>query len=143
MDWPRSWAAVLPEGVRDETIVKKSGTVLLVDDEELVRTATSDTLTEQGYDVVEAGSAEEAIRLIDDGLSPDFLITDHLMPQMAGTELIRKLHVERPDLPALVISGYADLEGIAPEIPRLIKPFKHIDLAAAIAGLDAVKSNEG
>ena len=42
-----------------------------------------------GHDVVEAGSAEEALRLLNRGLTPDFVVTDHLMPGMSGTELAR------------------------------------------------------
>jgi len=66
------------------------GTVLLVDDEDLVRESTADMLGEIGYRVVEATSAEEALALIDDGLAFDLLVTDHLMPGMSGVDLPRR-----------------------------------------------------
>ena len=56
------------------------GVALLVDDEELVRMSTADMLIELGYEVVEAGSAEEALQLLNAGTSPSLLVTDHLMP---------------------------------------------------------------
>jgi PAS domain S-box-containing protein len=111
------------------------GTALLVDDEDLVRMSTADMLSDLGYAVVEAASAEEALRLLNTGLSPDLLVTDHLMPGMSGTELARAVRSERPGVQVLVVSGYAETEGIAPDLPRLTKPFRSADLAASLAGL--------
>ncbi|MBL0407371.1 PAS domain-containing protein [Microvirga aerilata] len=112
-----------------------AGTVLLVDDEELVRASTADMLVELGYTVVEAMSAEEALRLLEDGLVPDVVVTDHLMPGMTGTELARELHRRLPGIGVLIISGYADVEGVAPDLPRLVKPFRQAELAASLAAL--------
>jgi CheY-like chemotaxis protein len=111
------------------------GTALLVDDEELVRMSTADMLMDLGYEVVEANSAEEALSLISGGLRPDLLITDHLMPGMTGVELARSIRSSRPDLPVLIVSGYAEAEGIAPEIPRLTKPFRNAELAGCLSGI--------
>jgi signal transduction histidine kinase len=111
------------------------GAVLLVDDEDLVRLSTADMLTELGYIVLEARSAEEALEMIEGGLRPDLLITDHLMPGMSGTELARAVREQFPSTKVLVVSGYADTEGIAPDLPRLTKPFRNADLAASLAGL--------
>jgi CheY-like chemotaxis protein len=108
------------------------GTALLVDDEDLVRESTADMLTEIGYRVVEATSAEEALGLIDGGLRFELLVTDHLMPGMSGVELIRAVRAKTPGLPALIISGYADADSIAPDLPRLTKPFRQFDLAASL-----------
>ncbi len=116
------------------------GTALLVDDEELVRMSTADMLLDLGYEVVEAGSAEEALRLVDEGLKPDLLITDHLMPGMSGAQLALKFKVIEPGLPILIVSGYADVEGIDPALPRLTKPFRNIDLAASLATLTSTAS---
>jgi CheY-like chemotaxis protein len=110
-----------------------SGTVLLVDDEQLVRTSTAEMLAELGYSVVEASSAEEAITRLNDGVSPNLVVTDHLMPGMTGAELAHWLTANRPSLPVLIISGYADVDAIAPDINRLAKPFRQADLAAALA----------
>lgn len=111
------------------------GTALVVDDEELVRLSTADMLADLGYAVVEAGSAEAALDLIEKGLAFDLLVTDHLMAGMTGTELARAVRSRRGDLPVLVVSGYADVEGIAPDLPRLTKPYQLADLAASLAAL--------
>jgi PAS domain S-box-containing protein len=115
-------------------VTRGKGTALLVDDEELVRASTADMLIELGHEVIEADSAEAALRMIGCGLKPDLLVTDHLMPGMTGTELARRLQSEQPQLAVLIVSGYADAEGIAPDLPRLTKPFGSADLAAAVAG---------
>ena len=116
--------------------VNASGTVLLVDDEDLVRLSTADMLIELGYRVVEAASAEAALTLVARGLKPDVLVTDHLMPGMSGTELARTLRTLRPTTRVLVVSGYAEAAGIAPDLPRLTKPFRNADLAASLAALN-------
>ena len=113
-----------------------TGTALLVDDEELVRINTAHMLTDLGYNVVEAASAAAALELIDNGLKPDILITDHLMPGMSGTELARRLQSNGWDIKILVVSGYAEVEGIAPDLARLHKPFRQAELANAIVGLE-------
>jgi CheY-like chemotaxis protein len=113
------------------------GSVLLVDDEDLVRASTADMLADLGYMVREAGSAEEALRLIVSGETFDLLVTDHLMPGMTGTQLAREVAARKPDLPMLVVSGYAESEGIAPDLPRLTKPYRQSDLAAKLAELAA------
>jgi len=113
-----------------------SGTVLLVDDEPLVRASTAHMLSELGYRVVEAVSADEALVLLD-GADFDLLVTDHLMPGMSGADLTHEVRIRRPTLPVLIISGYAEEDGIAPELPRLTKPFRQLELAAKIAALIA------
>jgi CheY-like chemotaxis protein len=114
---------------------KARGTALLVEDEELVRLSTADMLSHLGYDVAEASSAEEALRLVAGGLSPDLLVTDHLMPGMSGAQLARELNLTCPGLPVLIVSGYAEAEGVAPDLPRLTKPFRHDELAASLSAL--------
>jgi CheY-like chemotaxis protein len=101
-----------------------------VDDEDVVRASTADMLAELGYDIVEAGSAEEALRLLDEGFMPDLLITDHLMPGQNGTELARDMIERIPRIRNLIVSGYAEVEGIAPDLPRLVKPLRLADLLA-------------
>jgi PAS domain S-box-containing protein len=113
-----------------------AGTVLLVDDEPLVRASTADMLTEMGYEVVEADSGSDALALIDVRV-PDLVITDHLMPGLSGTDLALILAGERPGLPVLIVSGYADLDGLPADLPRLTKPFRQADLADCVARLRA------
>ncbi len=99
--------------------------------------STADMLGDLGFDVVEAGSAEEALRLIAAGTVPDLLVTDHLMPGMSGADLAARARTLSPGLPILVISGYAEAEGIAPDLPRLTKPFRNADLAASLSAIVA------
>ncbi len=112
-----------------------AGIALLVDDEESIRLSTADMLTELGFLVHEAPSAEAALADIDAGLTPDVLITDHLMPGMTGVELARRVKERRPQTKILIISGFAEVDGIDPSLPRLTKPFVQSDLAAAMADL--------
>ena len=62
-------------------------------------------------------------------------MTDHLMPGMNGTELAGIVQADLPGTPVLIVSGYAEAEGIAPHFPRLVKPFRNSDLAASLAEL--------
>ncbi|MGD0103700.1 MAG: ATP-binding protein [Rhodopila sp.] len=111
------------------------GTVLLVDDEELVRMSTADMLADLGFSVCEAASAAAAVRIVEGGAAIDVLITDHLMPGMTGVDLAEVMRERRPDLPVLLISGFAEVTGIAPDLPRLTKPFRQADLAAMLTVL--------
>jgi CheY-like chemotaxis protein/two-component sensor histidine kinase len=114
------------------------GTALLVDDEALVRMSTADMLMDQGYEVVEAQSAEEALRLVNEGLVPDLVVTDHLMPGLSGLDLARDLRSRWPDLPVLIVSGYAEMDGVTPDFLRLTKPFRAAELAESLAALKPV-----
>ena len=59
------------------------------------------------------------------------------MPGMTGADLARAVRHARPALPVLIISGYADADGIAPDLPRLTKPFRQDELSRKIATLHA------
>jgi len=109
------------------------GTALLVDDEELVRMSTADMLAHLGYEVIEAASGEDALRLIEAGTVPDVLVTDHLMPGISGETLARDLRRRWPNISVLIVSGYAEAEGIAADLPRLTKPFRSSELAQRLA----------
>jgi CheY-like chemotaxis protein len=116
-------------------VPKSSGTVLIVDDEEVVRMTTSDMLSDLGYGMIEAESAEAALKLIEAGTEFDILITDHLMPGMTGTELAREVRMRLPDKKVLIVSGYAESDGLPGDMPRLTKPFRQVELASAMAEL--------
>ena len=111
------------------------GTALLVDDEDLVRLSTADMLTDLGFSVVEASSAEQALALVRDGLRPRVVVTDHLMPGMSGVQLARAVEALLPGTPVLVVSGYAEQEVIDPDLPLLSKPFRNSDLAQSITAI--------
>ena len=112
-------------------ITTGAGVVLLVDDEDLIRTSTAQMLGDMGYSVIEVSSARAALPHLDDP-KIDLLITDHLMPGMSGTELAREALAKRPTLPILIISGFAEVEDVAPDLPRLMKLFRASELAAGL-----------
>jgi PAS domain S-box-containing protein len=131
-----------PAARTDPELGPRSGSVLLVDDEQLVRSSTAEMLSDLGYRVVEAESAEEALRKLDEEIQIDILVSDHLMPGMTGTKLVEAARRRHPGLPVLIISGYAEAEGISPELQRLTKPFRQAELAEAIQAL-ASANREG
>jgi len=92
-------------------------------------------LRELGYDVLEASSAKQALALMQAGQKIDVLVTDHLMPGTTGIDLIERARQFRPDIRALLISGYAENAGIPSNLSRLTKPFKQMDLAKSLASL--------
>ena len=133
---PVGTAPVTAEDAPAPSTAKRShGQALLVDDEDLVRMSTADMLNDLGYEVTEAGSGEEALKLLGGGTRFDILMTDHLMPGMTGAELARAARALRPDLPILIVSGYAELDGLAPDLPRLTKPFRNAELAESLAAV--------
>jgi PAS domain S-box-containing protein len=111
------------------------GTALVVDDEEIVRMTTADMLSDLGFDPVEASSAEMAISLLERGEAFDLIVTDHLMPGMTGAELAALVRWRGIDTPVLIVSGYANVDGISPEFPRLTKPFRQADLHAMLVSI--------
>jgi PAS domain S-box-containing protein len=96
---------------RDEAKAMPQGseTVLLVEDELLVRELASAILRQQGYTVLEAANGEEALHILQqyDEATIDLLITDVVMPQMGGKALAEHANIVYPDLKVLFISGYA------------------------------------
>ncbi len=136
------WLPISPVAVEEESGTDRPtsapqslGMALMVDDEDLVRLSVADMLVDLGYEVREASSAKEAWRMVQEGLRPDLVVTDHLMPGMTGLELARALRSSQPDLPVVIVSGYAEMEGVAPGFPRLTKPFRSADLAACLAAV--------
>ena len=116
-------------------MLRAQKTILVVEDERVVAKHLREQLSELGYRVVEASSAEDALQRVRDGLRPNLLVTDHLMPGMSGTDLGRALRKLHPELQVLVVSGYANNEGITPDLSRLTKPFRSDELAASLANL--------
>ena len=103
--------------------------VLLVEDEAPVRAFASRALRLRGYTVLEAESAEEALRLLEDkDLVVDVFVTDVVMPGIDGPTWVRKAKAERPDVRVVFMSGYAEgaFGDSGPEIPDSVflpKPF--------------------
>jgi signal transduction histidine kinase/CheY-like chemotaxis protein len=107
--------------------------ILLVDDEDMVRSGTAEMLRDMGYQVTEASSAAEALEIIRDGASVDCLITDYKMPGMTGAELSLAIRGILPELPIILMTGFAgaDVQDLQ-NIQRLEKPFRQKHLASAL-----------
>jgi two-component system, cell cycle sensor histidine kinase and response regulator CckA len=112
-----------------------TGTILLVEDEAMVRAVAERALTRQGYQVLTANNGEEALELLIGGAPVDLLISDVVMPTMDGPALVRAARERFPELKVLFMSGYAeeqlrksiDIERIA----FLSKPFSVQQLGRA------------
>jgi CheY-like chemotaxis protein len=125
---------VVETALRPETV--SPATILLVDDDALVASSTLAMLEDLGHKVVEASSGSEALKLLDGGLQPNLIITDHAMPGMTGIELAVCVRSLKPELPILLATGYAELVGPQPlELPRLAKPFTQDQLSDVIGRL--------
>ena len=119
-----------------DSVAGRTETILLVDDEPLVRAATAGMLQDAGFTVFEAESGAKAIDLVSQGIKFDALVTDYAMPGISGVKLANWLRERAPELPVLLITGYASVEDIeAGGLPRLAKPFRQQELAARLADL--------
>ncbi|QJU58576.1 response regulator [Sphingomonas sp. AP4-R1] len=108
-------------------------TILVVDDDPLVLGNTVALLEDLGHRVITASSGPEALDRLTFDAAPDMIVTDQLMPGMTGMELIKRIEVERPGLPVLLVSGYADMApSMAPHVHFLSKPFTQRLLARAV-----------
>lgn len=110
--------------------------ILLVDDEDVVRSGTAEMLRDLGHQVAEATGGANALLQLGTGLKVDAVITDYMMPQMDGAELARRIRAEHPGLPVLVITGYAGGD-LNLGLPQLAKPFRQADIALALQRLFA------
>jgi two-component system, cell cycle sensor histidine kinase and response regulator CckA len=99
-------------------------TVLVVDDEEGLRTLVCRTLRAEGYETLEAAHGAEALELIEKAAAPvDLVVTDVVMPGMDGRELGRRLTQRWPTLPVLYISAYDVNDIFRRGSPRTSAPF--------------------
>ena len=116
-------------------------TVLVVDDEPLVRSLVSRVLTELGYTVLEASDGREALALVARHVAEvDVVVSDVMMPVMNGVELRQRLWDQFPAVPVVLMSGFG-LEELAQKgvVTRstalLAKPFSSAELSAKIRQL--------
>jgi two-component system cell cycle sensor histidine kinase/response regulator CckA len=112
--------------------------VLLVDDEDAVRRITARALTRQGWQVLQAESAEAALALLDadPGIALTALVSDVVMPGKDGAALVDEVRARYPALPAILVSGYAEgmlAERAAKAIAFLGKPYTPRTLLARLA----------
>ena len=119
------------------SVVGDKRTILLVEDEPLLRRLTGRILLHAGYEVVEAEDGLEALdRARELGASLDMVVSDVVMPRLSGPDLCRRLREERPSLPVLLISGYPEPGRGGRPMPAdtelLLKPFEGAELCAAV-----------
>jgi signal transduction histidine kinase/CheY-like chemotaxis protein len=113
---PRALGASKPEqpqaaGDVGEATVRR-GTVLIVDDQEEVREIAAIHLEALGYEIIQAANGRAALDLLEVGGTPvmDVLLVDYAMPGISGAEVIRAARQARPNLPAVLMTGYADAD---------------------------------
>ena len=120
-------------------------TILIVEDEDMVRTLAGRGLREHGYEVLEARHGADALRQLAFRSDVDLVISDVVMPEMGGRELGQRLSADRPSLPVLYMSGYTGEDVtqrglLEPGAPFQQKPFAPEELARKVREmLDAVR----
>ena len=136
------WKGEVPKPVEPVVEARRSdttgaGTVMLVEDEDAVRLFSARALRNKGYKVIEAKSGDNALELLAANPQVDLMVTDVVMPQMDGTELIKRVRAERPGMRVICISGYAEemfrkrLDSAA-DVHFLPKPFTLEQLAGKV-----------
>jgi PAS domain S-box-containing protein len=121
---------------RNGKVVHAVSGILLVDDDPDVRSVAATMLREAGHTVIEAGSGGAALERLIEGRPPiDLLIADLAMPGMNGFELARAARQERPDLPVLFVTGFADMAHSEDSRHEAVlqKPFRAEELTAKVA----------
>ncbi len=101
--------------------------VMIVDDEGIVREVLATILTDNGFEVQTAESGQQGLQMLAE-TPADFLITDFLMPQMSGVELLEQVKRVNPNIKVILMSGHVDFDGTMAESARdayatLQKPF--------------------
>jgi DNA-binding response OmpR family regulator len=120
---------------------QKNVTILVVEDEAVIRLMIADALREAGFGVVEAGTGDEALSLLESGIPVNLVFTDVMMPgKLDGLSLVSRLRVTRPELKVVVGSA---LSPVWPA-PNFVDLFigKPYDVPRAIARLKALLRNE-
>ena len=112
-------------------------TILVIDDDPAVRQIERRYLEADGYQVLEAPSAQDGLRLIESGRVVDLLIADLAMPEMSGEEMVARLRPRHPQLKVLYVSGRIDRlmdeRALRTTEAFLEKPFTRPQLAEAVS----------
>src|SRR5712691_5902690 len=114
-------------------------TLLVVDDDPVFRDLEAQILSHEGYYVLQADGASEALRLADNIPIIDLLLTDYRMPEANGLELTKRFRSVHPETPVLMISGELPSLRDVPDAPEslalLAKPFTLNQLVQKVRGL--------
>jgi signal transduction histidine kinase/ActR/RegA family two-component response regulator len=126
-------------GQRNAACALQGGKTLIVEDQADVRSQIADTLNEIGCTVIEAGDGTAGLKVLEAGEPLDLLITDVGLPGVNGRQLAEAARLAQPNLPILLITGYAGKSlgafQLAPNIDVLRKPFTLDELAARVQAL--------
>lgn len=133
--------ALVQEDVRrtsTSTSGRRSESILVVEDNEDVRTFSSDALRDYGFNVLEAADASEALRILEGKTPIDLLFTDIGLPGLTGRELVTTVQRKYPGMRILFTSGYAQMPSPTSsrwlsDIPLLSKPFTRSQLYDRVA----------
>jgi PAS domain S-box-containing protein len=142
------WLPACDEAAQDQApeadaeAPRGQGRVLVVDDEALVLESTAAMLSDLGYDVMAADSAESALAALAQGARPVAVVTDHAMPGMTGAELAARLAQDWPGLPVILATGHAGPWNDAEGPPRLAKPYSQAQLARMLASAQLRRAAE-
>ena len=109
-----------------------TGTVLVVDDQDVVRDVIRLTLEGAGYTVLDASSPNAAIDLVRDEGPIDLLVTDVVMPEMDAFELADRIACEVPGVRVLYTSGYTDAGAEGPFIQKPFTPAQLVEKVSAV-----------
>jgi signal transduction histidine kinase len=126
----------------DEDMTVPGARILLVEDDPRVRTATVGALEDLGYEPIACAGGAEALALFD-SMDFDLVISDVIMPEMTGPEMVRELKSRRHDIAVLFVTGYVG-EGEGDDLvgyDLLRKPFTVSTLASAVASALARRPN--
>jgi DNA-binding response OmpR family regulator len=105
-------------------------TLLVVDDDPVFRELETRALCQKGYNVLQAGSPAEALRLAPASVAIDMLLTDFVMPEVNGLELARQFRALHPEAPVLMVSGSL------PRLQRQVEKFPRFALLEKSAKFD-------
>jgi CheY-like chemotaxis protein len=125
-----------PPALAAKAEVGSGETLLIVEDDELVRTTLADTLSDLGYQTVEADDADAALALLESGITADVVVTDLSMPgSMDGLEFAAVTRRRFPKLPVILTTGHAGVlsgRALPPGVNLVSKPFSFAGIAAAV-----------
>lgn len=121
--------------------------ILIIDDEETIRSLFKETLEELGHNVVAVGASSEGLELLKQQ-DFDLVFLDLKMPVMDGAELFHQIKVTKPKLPVIIITGYPDSDMMIRALAHgpfgvMNKPFSESDIVKAVQTFARLSSEEG
>jgi len=116
-------------------------TILVIDDEDMVRAVITESLEGVGYEVIESADGVSGVHRFSRGRSEIALvIVDRTMPRMVGEDVVKEIRAIREDVPILMVSGYMEKDLYSwieddPKVAFLKKPFRRHQLVARVESL--------